>query len=331
MIRDIDRKKVVKNAWRITKLRDKSALRVRVPGGHLEARHLDLLKKISQEFGDGTLHVTTRQSFEIPGIPFEKIPDVNRLLADYITDVEIANQVSIDQPLEGYPAAGTRNIAACIGNRVCPFANVDTTSLALRLEREVYPHDFHVKIAVTGCPNDCIKAHLHDFGIIGLTEPQYEYDMCIGCEACVKTCRTKVTGALEMCQGKVRRDTRRCIGCGECVLACPTAAWTRNPQKFFRVVIMGRTGKRNPRLAQPFLDWVTEDVVVAVIRNTYGYIDKCIDRSLAKEHVGYIVDRTGYAVFRDWVLRGVELNPQARVARNIEWPGYRLVNDAGMQ
>ena len=33
---------------------------------------------------------------------------------------------------------------------------------------------FIFKIALTGCANDCIKARMHDFGIIGMTEPQYD-------------------------------------------------------------------------------------------------------------------------------------------------------------
>ncbi len=327
MIHDINRKKVVKNAWRITKDRLKTCLRIRVPGGHLDARHLDLMKKISEEYGNGTVHLTTRQGFEIPGITFENMPEINKLISDYIEQTEQQLGVEIPSPREGYPAAGTRNISACIGNRVCPFANFDTTEMALRIEKAVYPNDFHVKIAVTGCPNDCIKAHMQDIGIIGQSLPEYEYGACIGCEACVKNCRKKVTGALKMQDYKVHRDSRRCIGCGECVLVCPTQAWTRNPEKFFRLVIMGRTGKKSPRLAAPFAEWLTAEVVVAITRNLYPYIDRYIDRSLVKEHVGYISDRTGYQELRKWLLRGIKLNPEARIARTIQWQGYNYGYD----
>jgi anaerobic sulfite reductase subunit C len=121
---------------------------------------------------------------------------------------------------------------------------MDTTALALRIEKEIYPNNFHVKVAVTGCPNDCIKSRMHDFGIVSISEPLYEYSRCIGCEVCVKNCKKKVTGALYMHNNKVKRDARRCIGCGECVLKCPTSAWTRNTTKFFDLSIMGRTGKK---------------------------------------------------------------------------------------
>lgn len=327
MIQDINRKIVARNAWRITRDRNKTCLRIRVPGGHLEARHLELMKQIAQQYGNGTVHMTTRQGFEIPGISFEVMPVVNKLISDYIQETETRIGVSIETPQEGYPSAGTRNISACIGNRVCPFANYDTTALALEIEKTIYPNDFHVKIALTGCPNDCIKAHMQDIGIIGQALPEYDYGACIGCDACVKNCRKKVTGALTLKDYKVVRDERRCIGCGECVLVCPTQAWIRNPEKFFRLVIMGRTGKKNPRLAAPFAEWLTQEVVIGMIRNLYLYIDRYIDRSLVKEHVGYISDRTGYKELRRWLLKDINLNPEARIARNVQWQGYQYGND----
>ncbi len=328
---DLNRKTVAKNAFRITKRRNHTAIRIRVPGGHLNASQIARIAKIAEQFGDGNLHITTRQGFEIPNIPFEKMAEVNAALRPLIEELELEHGVKIDNPAAGYPAAGMRNISACIGNRTCPFANTDTTGLAQRIEAVVYPHDFHTKIAITGCPNDCIKAHMQDFGIIAMCIPEYDYDQCIGCEACVKACQRKVTGALDMNGNKVVRDERRCIGCGECVLACPTSAWTRKPGKYYRLLVMGRTGKKNPRLAMPFLDRVNEEVVTKVIANTMAYVDRYILRCLPKEHIGYIVDRTGFNVFRDEVLQGVVLNPEARMAKTIQWPGYNTLNDANLK
>lgn len=328
---DLNRKTVTKNAFRITKRRNHTAIRIRVPGGHLNASQIARIAKIAEQFGDGNLHITTRQGFEIPNIPFEKMAEVNAALRPLLEELELEHGVKIDNPAAGYPAAGMRNISACIGNRTCPFANTDTTGLAQRIEAVVYPHDFHTKIAITGCPNDCIKAHMQDFGIIAICIPEYDYDQCIGCEACVKACQRKVTGALDMSGSKVVRDERRCIGCGECVLACPTSAWTRKPGKYYRLLVMGRTGKKNPRLAMPFLDRVNEEVVTKVIANTMAYVDRYILRCLPKEHIGYIVDRTGFNVFRDEVLQGVVLNPEARMAKTIQWPGYNTLNDANLK
>ena len=100
--------------------------------------------------------MTLRQGFEILGIPFEKVPEVNAALQPIIDELGI-NQ---GENGTGYPASGTRNVMACIGNRVCPFANYDTTALAKRIEKAIFPNDLHFKVALTGCPNDCGKVRM---------------------------------------------------------------------------------------------------------------------------------------------------------------------------
>jgi len=318
---DINTKKIIKNAYRVTKKRGVTALRIRVPGGRLDVGCLDVIKNIAETFGDGTVHITTRQGFEVPGIPMAKIPQVNEAVAPLLAGMESAIGVEIADLNHGYPAAGTRNVSACIGNSVCTFASYNTTDLARKIERLIYPNDFHVKIAVTGCPNDCIKAHMQDIGVIGMVLPVYDATRCIGCEACVKNCLKVSSGALNMSNYKVKRDHQRCLGCGECVLKCPTSAWTRG-EKYYRLVIMGRTGKRNPRLARTFARWISEEAVLKITANMYGFIEKHIDRSLPKEHVGYIVDRAGLPVFREEALQGVGLGPLGRVEDYIPFGGY---------
>ncbi|WP_040215152.1 sulfite reductase subunit C [Clostridium polynesiense] len=314
---DINTKSLMKNAFRVTKHKGITAIRIRVPGGHLNVKYLDILKEIADKYGNGTLHITTRQGFEIPGIDMKHIPEVNELIQPIIEGLNI-NQ---SEEKEGYPAAGTRNISSCIGNRVCPFANYDTTSFAKRIENAVFPNHYHVKIALTGCPNDCIKARMHDFGIIGMTEPQYDSYKCVSCGACVKNCQKRATGALRMENFKVVRDHEKCIGCGECVNKCPTRAWARSDKKYYKLVIMGRTGKKNPRIAEDFIKWVDEDSIIRIIKNTYDYVDKYIDKEApnGKEHVGYIVDRTGYQIFKEYALKDVNLPPLAEVKNHIYW------------
>lgn len=314
---DINTKVLKKNAFRVTKERGKTAIRIRVPGGHMEAKHFAVLQKVAEEFGNGTVHITTRQGFEIPGIDMKHIPEINEIIQPVIEGLEI-NQIN---PKTGYPASGTRNVSACVGNRVCPFANYDTTSLAKRIEKAIFPNDFHVKIALTGCPNDCIKSRMHDFGIIGMTEPQYDSYRCIGCKACVTNCKKRATGALQFENFKVIRDHDKCIGCGECIGKCPTGAWTRSKEKYYKLVIMGRTGKKNPRLAQDFIKWVDDESIIKIILNTYDYIREYIDKDApgGKEHIGYIVDRTGFQEFKKWALKDVNLGPKAELKENIYW------------
>ncbi|AAK79482.1 sulfite reductase subunit C [Clostridium acetobutylicum] len=318
---DINTKNLKKNAFRVTKRRGITASRIRVPGGHLEAKFLSMIQNIAENYGDGSVHITSRQGFEIPGIKFEDMPKVNELLQPIIEGLNINQETA----LQGYSASGTRNITACVGNRVCPYGCYDTTSFAQRIEKAVFPHDLHFKIALTGCPNDCAKVRMHDFGIMGMTEPHYESDTCVSCGACVKVCKKKSVGALSAVNYKVVRRGEKCIGCGECVLKCPTGAWTRSEKTYYRLTLLGRTGKKNPRLGEDFIKWVDEDSIIKIILNTYDYVTKYIDPNApgGKEHIGYIVDRTGFEEFKKWALKDVKLPSIAEVYTPIYWNGIK--------
>ena len=318
---DINTKQLKKNAFRVTKVRGITASRIRVPGGHLEAKYLSMLQNIAESYGNGTIHITSRQGFEIPGIRFEDMPKVNELLQPIIEGLLI-NQ---DKSGEGYTASGTRNVTACVGNRVCPYGCYDTTAFAKRIEKAIFPHDLHFKIALTGCPNDCAKVRMHDFGIMGMSEPIYNKDRCVDCGACVKKCEKKSVGVLKTVNYKVERYADRCIGCGECVLACPMGAWTRSKEKLYRLTIMGRSGKKNPRMGEDFIKWVDEDSIVKIIQNTYEYVAHYIDPDApgGKEHIGYIVDRTGFEEFKKWALKDIELPECAKVYTPVYWNGIK--------
>lgn len=318
---DINTKKLKKNAFRVTKERGLTASRVRVPGGHLDARYLSMIQEIAQQYGNGSVHMTVRQGFEIPGIRYEDMDKVNELLQPIIQGIGI-NQ---DQPGRGYPASGTRNISACVGNKVCPYACYDTSEFAFKIEKAVFPDDLHVKVALTGCPNDCAKVRMHDFGIMGMTQPEYRRERCVSCGACVKACKKKSVGALSAVNYKVQRNHETCIGCGECVIQCPTRAWVRSEKKYYRLTLLGRSGKKNPRLGEDFIKWADEDSILKIITNTYDYVREYIDKDApgGKEHIGYIVDRTGFEEFKRWALKDVKLPDTAEVNERIYWSGVK--------
>lgn len=320
---DINTKKLKKNAFRVTKQRGLTASRVRVPGGHLKADYLSVIQEIANRYGNGTVHMTVRQGFEIPGIAYEHMGAVNAMLQPVIEGLGI-NQTT---PGKGYDSSGTRNITACVGNRVCPYACYDTSAFAKRIEQAIFPHDLHVKVALTGCPNDCAKVRMHDFGIMGMTEPGYEADRCVSCGACEKACQKKSVGALKMVNYKMERSSEKCIGCGECIIQCPLRAWTRSKKKYYRLTLLGRTGKKNPRLGEDFIKWVDEESIIRIIQNTYQYTDHYIDRGApgGKEHIGYIVDRTGFEEFKKWALKDVQLPECAVVCTPIYWKGVSYV------
>lgn len=191
------------------------------------------------------------------------------------------------------------------------------------MEKEIFPNDRHVKVAFTGCSNDCAKVRLADFGIMGMTEPQYDPDRCVACEQCINYCKKRSVGALSLVNGKVHRDTAKCIGCGVCVTYCPTRAWTRSKEHYFRLVLLGRTGKKNPRLAQDFIKWCDEESILKIVKNAYAYIEEYIDPNAVehKEHIGYIVDRTGFDKFKEYILQGVTLSDKAEMMHTMYWGG----------
>lgn len=316
---DVNTKQLKKNAFRVTKHRGVTASRIRIPGGHLDVSLLAKIQEIAEVYGNGTIHITSRQGLEIPGIPFEKMNAVNEQLQSLIDGLDI-NQ---EERGAGYPAAGTRNITACVGNRVCPYACYDTTAFAVRIEKAVFPDDLHFKIALTGCPNDCAKVRMHDFGIMGMTMPILDPDRCVSCGACVKACKKKSVEALKPLNFRPHRDEKRCIGCGECILACPNMSWSRSRKKYYRLTLLGRTGKKNPRMGQDFIKWADEESIIKIILNTYDYVRKYIDPEApgGKEHIGYIVDRTGFEEFKRWALKDVTLPPEAEVTHQVYWGG----------
>lgn len=319
---DINTKKLKKNAFRVSKVRGITASRIRVPGGYLKAELLEKIQEISQKYGNGIIHITTRQGFEIEGIHYEDMDKVNELLQPIIEVLEI-NQII---PGTGYSASGTRNVSACIGNNVCPFANYNTSEFAQKIDKAIFPNDLHFKVGLTGCSNDCGKARMHDFGIIGMTEPQYDPDRCVNCQACVKGCKSLSVNALSVENYKIVRNTEKCIGCGVCITKCPTRAFTRSKEKYYKLTLMGRTGKKNPRLGEDFLIWVDADTIIKVILNTYNYVKEHISKDApgGKEHIGYIIDRTGFEEYKKWVLKDIELGPKAIKKDRIYWSGIHF-------
>lgn len=317
MAQDIDIKKMRTNCFRQSKVRGEFMLQMRVPAGYVEARHLSLIQDLAAKYGNGYFHLGSRQTFSIPGIKYDSIPAVNAFIAKYLEEIEV-EMCGIDMDTShGYPTIGARNTMGCIGAVHCPKANANTQDMAKKLEKLIFPSHYHIKISVAGCPNDCAKGHFNDFGIIGLTKPEYDIDRCIGCGKCEEACAHHATRVLSLVNGKIQKDACCCVGCGECVLACPTGAWSRSVRKFYRILIGGRSGKQFPRMGKTFVDFVTEDVVLAILSNWQEFSATVMNHKPEYIHGGHLMDRGGYVMFKDMMLKDVALNQEARVAEEI--------------
>lgn len=331
MNQDVNVKKLRTNCFRQSKVPGEFMLQMRVPGGFLDAKYLSFVEHIAKTWGDGNFHFGTRQTFDIPGIPYENIGAVNAYLERYIRETDEALcGVDMDtifenpqpwDPASGYPTIGSRNITACIGNHHCVCANCNTYELARKIEPLLFPSHYHIKLNIAGCPNDCNKAHVCDFGIIGVARMTYHPERCIGCGACARACEKGSTRVLTLSEktGKIEKDACCCIGCGECVRACPTGAWTRQETKFYRVILGGRTGRQTPRMGKMFLNWATEQVVLDVLRNWQKFSAWVMDYKPEYLHGGHLIDRAGYKKFKEMILEGVTLNPECLVAEDIFW------------
>mgnify|MGYP000184659699 FL=1 len=110
-----------------------------------------------------------------------------------------------------------------------------------------------------------------------------------------------------------------------CAHACPNRAWTRSRTQYFRITLLGRSGKKNPRMGVDFIKWADADSVVKIVSNVYDYARKYIDPEApgGKEHIGYMVDRTGPEEFLRYILRDVHLPEKAEVYKPLYWNGIR--------
>ena len=193
------------------KQKNNFSLRLRVVGGNVTAKQLAKIAEVSERFGDGYVHLTSRQSVEIPFIKLDDIENVKAALAE--GDVE-----------PGVCGPRVRTITACQGEAICPSGCIDTYALAKELDERYFamelPHKF--KFGITGCQNNCLKDEENDVGIKGGIKVTWRESDCIGCGVCEKACRQ---GAITITDGKIKVDNGKCNFCGRCCKACPTDAW----------------------------------------------------------------------------------------------------------
>ena len=135
-------------------------VRVRVPGGALDAAQLRALAALGQRFGNGTLHVTTRQDVQCHEVPIAEAPQLLRgLLAAGLTS-------------KGGGGNTVRNVAACPYAGICPQEQFDVTPYAQAVTEYLItlPGSFNLprkyKIAFSGCAVDCALAGVNDLGFV---------------------------------------------------------------------------------------------------------------------------------------------------------------------
>ena len=145
---------------------DEFSARVITVNGKVTAAQHRCMAEAAEKFGNGNLTYTTRLSVEVQGIPYEKIEEFQEFIAK-----------------EGLETGGTgakvRPVVSCKGT-TCQYGLLDSYAISEEIFRRFYkgyrqvalPHKF--KIAVGGCPNNCVKPNLNDVGIIGQRIPHFD-------------------------------------------------------------------------------------------------------------------------------------------------------------
>jgi dissimilatory sulfite reductase (desulfoviridin) alpha/beta subunit len=195
--------------------KDNFSLRLSVVGGQVTADQLVVITEVANKYGHGYVHLTSRQSIEIPFIQLKDVEAVKEALAK-------------GGVKPGVCGPRVRTITACQGANICSNGCIETDDLAKELNDRYFgqelPHKF--KFGITGCQNNCLKAEENDIGIKGGVRVNWLEDKCINCGLCAKVCREN---AVSITDGKVTVDQDKCNNCGRCVFSCPTDAYDAKP------------------------------------------------------------------------------------------------------
>ena len=238
---------------------DKFNCRVLTVNGKVSADFLRTIAEATEKFGSGEAAFTSRMTVEIQGIPYENIDEF----------IAFINSRGLEC---GGTGPKVRPVVSCKGT-TCQYGLIDTFGLSRELHERFYvgyhdvklPHKF--KIAVGGCPNNCVKPDINDLGIIGQKVPVVDENKCVGCQLCVKACPI---GNIKIENKKAVINDETCNHCGRCIPSCKLGALSMK-QQGYRVYIGGRWGKKVAR-GIPFSKILDTDTqVLDVIEKTINF------------------------------------------------------------
>ena len=263
--------------------------RVITRNGKITAEEMRAITEAAERFGNGQIAMTSRLTIEIQHVPFDNIEPLRELLAQ-----------------SGLETGGTgskvRPVVSCKGT-TCQYGLIDTFAISEEIHERFFhgysnvklPHKF--KIAVGGCPNNCVKPDLNDLGVIGQKVPLIDLDKCRGCKVCqvVNACPINVPVVKD---GKVVIDDNACNHCGRCVGKCPFKA-LEGFTSGYRVYIGGRWGKKVAR--GRYLDKVFTDK-----EEVMQVIEKAIllfrEQGKTSERFADTVERLGFENVQEQLL-----------------------------
>ncbi len=264
-------------------------VRVITKNGKITSGEQQKIAEAAEKFGSGEVTMTTRLTLEIQGVPYDNIEPVR----DFLKEAGLET---------GGTGSKVRPVVSCKGT-TCQYGLIDTFALSERLHDLYYtgyhdvslPHKF--KIAVGGCPNNCVKPDLNDLGIIGQRVPEIDHAKCRGCKICQveKACPIHVA---KMQDDKITIDPAECNHCGRCIAKCPFGA-VNEFAVGYKVYIGGRWGKRVAS-GQP-LDkiFTSEDEVVELVERAILFFR---DEGQSGERFADTIARLGFGYVQEKLL-----------------------------
>lgn len=265
--------------------------RVLTVNGKISSEKMSAISEASKKFGSGECAFTTRQTVEIQHIPYENIQP----LIDFLSQHELEI---------GGTGPKVRPIVSCKGT-TCQYGLIDTFSLSEKIHYTFYkgyhevklPHKF--KIAVGGCPNNCVKPDLNDLGIIGQRVPEIDLDKCRGCKVCQieKSCPIKCAKVVE---GKITQPEGECNNCGRCIGKCPFDAVG---ERFvgYKVYVGGRWGKKTANGRPLSKIFTSEDEVMKLVESALLFFK---DKGQAGERFADTISRIGFEETEKMLISG---------------------------
>lgn len=263
--------------------------RVITVNGKITSEQAKCIAEAAELYGSGQIALTTRLTEEVIGIPYDKIPDFQAYLAKSGLET-------------GGTGAKVRPVVSCKGT-TCQYGLIDTYALSEKLHYLFYkgyrglnlPHKF--KIAVGGCPNNCVKPSLNDLGIYGQRVPTVNTELCKGCKKCQieAACPVKVP---QLVNNKIYIDPAKCNRCGRCVTKCPFHA-VDDSTYGYAIVIGGRWGKRvaqGQRLTKIF---TSEEEVISVAEKTLLFF---AEQGIKGERLSDTIARIGFEKVNEELL-----------------------------
>ena len=263
-------------------------VRVITKNGKITAKDQRIIAEAAERYGSGEVTMTTRLTLEIQGVHYEHIDEVISFLKE-------------NDLLTGGTGSLVRPVVACKGT-TCQYGLLDSFGLSEKIHERFYlgyhgvtlPHKF--KIAVGGCPNNCVKPDLNDLGIVGQRMPVFNSDMCRGCKKCQVEISCPIKAA-KLDDGKLVIGTD-CNNCGRCRGKCPFGALTEYSEGY-KVYIGGRWGKKIANGKPLDKLFTSEEEVLEIVERAILFFR---DEGLTGERFADTIDRLGFDYVQDKLL-----------------------------